>query len=196
MDNKAPLLMPNQHEPFNGDVYVMSEFLKLKNIFSIEVAVETGTCLGGTTKFLALNFNEVFTIEINKDYQDFAKKFILSDNVNYLLGDSAKKIKKVCKKIKGKKTIFFLDSHWQNKLPLLDELQAIADYGLRPIIAIHDFYVPDEKLGFDEWEGKRLDFNLIKSKLENIYGVGNYNYYYNTLEKSKFPNRGLIYILP
>ena len=193
--NKIPELMPNQDKPFNGDSFVVAEFLKLRNKFDIQTAVETGTCVGGTTKFLAENFKTVHTIEINKSFQNIAKIHVDSDNVDFILGDSAKEINKVCEVVKNKKVIFFLDSHWNEKLPLLDELTAIAKNKLTPIIVIHDFFVPNEKLGFDVWENKKLDLSLIKSYLNDIY-KGKYTYYYNTFPKSEKPNRGLIYIIP
>ena len=46
----APLLMPFQDLPFNGDSFVCREFLKIKEQLGITVAVETGSCMYSTTE--------------------------------------------------------------------------------------------------------------------------------------------------
>ena len=64
----------------------------------------------------------------------------------------------------------------------------------KAFIAIHDFFNPlDLSLGFDTYNGQRLDYEYIKESLEKIYPNG-YTYYYN--EKADGARRGVIYILP
>lgn len=202
---KEPNLMPFQDAPFNGDEFIEQEFLKLKHRFDIEAAVETGTCLGSTTLFLANNFEKVFTVEINKEYLRIAlQKFISHKNINTYLGDSPTILSTELSKLSNK-TIFFLDAHYlaakdnrvETHCPLLDELAAIANAGLKPIITIHDMKVPGEpQLGFDFFSGQPFTLEWIRPELDSIYGVGSYEYYYNSDEKSQGAKRGIIYITP
>jgi hypothetical protein len=92
--------------------------------------------------------------------------------------------------------IFFLDAHWGDFCPLLSELEVIAKYNF-PIIAIHDFKVPNEPtLGYDSINGQAFEYEWIKPSLDAIYGEGGYDYYYNSNEKSTEIKRGIIYITP
>ena len=73
---EIPYLMPHQMEPFNGDIFIEQEFLKLKEQFKIDTAVETGTCFGSTTKFLAKHFKKVVSIEISPGYLEIARSLM------------------------------------------------------------------------------------------------------------------------
>lgn len=197
--------MPYQDSPFNGDTFIQEEFLKLKHRFDLINVIETGTCLGSTTIFLSNNFEKVYTIEINESYLHIAKqKFISHKNIEVYQGDSASVLTYQLNKLSNR-TIYFLDAHWGNVCPLLNELTAIAHTGLRPVIAIHDFKVPGEPhLGFDSWNGQEFTFKWIKPSIDAIYNnrlleeniPDDYEYYYNTFEKSSGAKRGIIFILP
>ena len=198
-------LMPFQDQPFNGDTYICDEFLKLKEKHNIFTAVETGSCMYSSTKWLCENFDEVYTVEINHEYANYGKHKILEfnncftkvgiDSVGYLsfvLGE-------LIDKTKG--SIFFLDAHWGENCPLKDEIKAIAGLRLEiaPVIAIHDFYTNHpEELGYDTYKSESLSFDYIQNEvrmLELAYGC-NYNYYYNTPDKSIGAKRGIIYLTP
>ncbi len=162
-------LMPFQDEPFNGDVYIRRKFLELKEKYGLKNAIETGSCLFGTTRWLADNFNNVYTVEINKDFQDEGlKKMEGSVNMMALLGDSVELLPTMLK-FAGRDTIVFLDAHWHEHCPLLKELEIIRDSGLKPIIVIHDFVVPDNpELGFDSYQGQPFTWEWIKPIVEQI----------------------------
>ena len=76
-----PNLMPMQTEPFNGDLFVCSEILKLKEKFKIRHAIELGSCVGGSAKWFGENFISVWTIEINSVFRDICLKRI-EKNIN------------------------------------------------------------------------------------------------------------------
>lgn len=188
-----PILMPFQMESFNGDHFVREEFLKLKNEFDIKNVVETGTCFGSSTIFFTQNFENVHSIEINNDYLSVAKE--RNPMANYYLGSSDQILPSILPTLNGK-TIFFLDAHWENHCPLLNELSCIATMHNKPIIVIHDFYVPNTNLGYDSYGGQVFNYEWIKPRLDTIYGIDGYNFYYNSDEKSTEVKRGLIYITP
>lgn len=192
-----PVLMPKQDQPFNGDHFVAEEFLKLKEKFKVDRAIELGTCVGGTTKWLGENFDVVQTIEINGTFQDFAKQRCNRlTNIDFYLGSTVDKLAEVLACEGWKSELIFIDSHW-NTLPIFDELKIIKASGLKPVIAIHDFLVPNEpKLGFDSYEGVDISFVNIKSYIDDIYGEDGYDYHYNTDATSTEIKRGLIFIYP
>ena len=194
MEN-TPNLMPGQFKPFNGDSFIADKFLKLKKSFNLDIAVETGTCLGGTTKFLSENYKEVYTVEINKEWQKKAIDHCNATNITFISGNSANELGIIARKLTGKKVMFYLDSHWQDSLPLIEELIGIATSGLKPVIAIHDFLVPEErKLNFDVYKGQKLEFAFIKDAVVQIYGKDGYHIEYNSFDKSEYPNVGIIFI--
>ena len=189
-----PILMPFQDKPFNGDTFICNEFLNLKHKFNLKTAIETGSCVYSTTKWLGLNFKEVFTVEVNKDFAVWGRDKIEGmPHVGAFIQDSVEFLKALPPK---ENAIFFLDAHWGDFCPLLSELEVIAKYK-NPVIAIHDFKVPNEPtLGYDNINGQAFEFDWIKPSLEAIYGVDGYDYYYNSNEKSTEIKRGIIYITP
>lgn len=194
-----PVLMPFQMDAFNADFYIEQEFLMLKNKFGLKYAVETGTCFGSTTIFLAKHFEKVATVEIMPDYLTYAKtRFNDYKNIAAYGGDSRFFLAKMITEQRlTDKTMFFLDAHWGDKCPLREELRSIADMGIKPVIAIHDFKVPGEPgLGYDSWENQEFTFEWLKPLFDKIYGVGNYSYHYNSDAKSTQIKRGIIYLYP
>ncbi len=191
---------------FNDDTFIPEEFLKLKSKFSIKNAVETGTCEGETTNWLSKNFDNVFTIEINTNFLMTAKnKCIDSKNINFLCGDSSIIIKDVIELVKNERTIFFLDAHWGDYCPTASELIEIKNMVVKPIIVIHDFYVPGKShpegmhnmghsgWGWDYYPNFKYNWESIEKYIIDIYGE-DYEYYYN--EEVNGMRRGCIYIIP
>jgi hypothetical protein len=193
---KIPHLMPFQMQPFNGDHFIEKKFLELRDRFGIKTIVETGTCLGSSTIFFAKHFENVITIEANLEYQEIAiercKKEGI-DNVEFLLGDSSKILFDSIRKLGNETVMFFLDAHWGNNCPLIAELEQIETSLVLPIIAIHDFYTGDERLGFDSIHGQRFEYEWI---LPVIYTIGIFQPEYNTFEESAGAKRGIIYLSP
>lgn len=199
-----PILMPFQDQPFNGDKYVEAEFTELKNIFAITTAVETGSCLFSTTKWLGENFPKVYTVEISEEYASHGiHKVAQMENVHTSVGkDSVEFLKNHVSFAPEENVIFFLDAHWGNHCPLLQEIEAIAKLHKEgklhspPIIAIHDFYTGNDELGYDSYNAKRFDYDFIRGsilKLELAFGCI-YGHYYN--EVAMGAKRGLIYLFP
>lgn len=197
---EIPHLMPHQFEPFNGDTFIEREFLRLKDRFNIETAVETGTCFGATTKFLGRHFKRVVSIESNEGYLQIARDFIGSvENIHTYLGASEKILGEVLAQEVpiNEKIIFFLDAHWDAHCPLQDELRIIAEHKLRPVIVIHDFQVPDQPgLAFDSYGGQPFTFDWLKPLFDNIYGEDGYDHYYNSEINATEIKVGTIYVIP
>jgi hypothetical protein len=187
--------------PFNGDVFIEEEFLRLKQKYSLTTAVETGTNEGDTTIWLARNFQKAVSCELDRNLIDRCAKRFSDEKVHVELfhGSSEQVLDYVIPhRGIGHDTIFFLDAHWNSYCPLLDELEAIAKYELLPVIAIHDFKEPTGRLGYDSYNNQEYTFEWIKPKIDKIYSVKNkgYCHYYNAPEKACGANRGVIYIVP
>jgi predicted O-methyltransferase YrrM len=191
-----PILMQNQSGALNEDVYAQTDFLIMKAIHGLTTAVETGTCLGYTAEFLAKNYDHVHTIEVNEKYADIAYENRLKyyNNVSRYIGSSVDVLPDILKNCDDN-TFFFLDAHWNDYCPLLDELKHIASAKIKPVIAIHDFFVPDRpEYGYDSINGHPFDHEFIKKGLELIYGEGGYIISYN--REAVGAKRGIAYIVP
>jgi hypothetical protein len=198
-------LMPFQDMPFNGDLFIRAEYLKLKEKFNLNLAIETGSCLFSTTKWFAEEFDKTFTVESNpaffqmgiqrltKEEKETKAMAILGDSVNALTNIFPQFIND------NDRVVFFLDAHWEQDCPLLSELEAISKMKLSqpPVITVHDMFVPDRpELGFDTYNGQRFDFEWLKNSLDKVYesfGV-KYSYYYN--QEATGAMRGIIYVIP
>lgn len=190
------ILMPRQASALNGDTYACNEFLKLRDKFNINTVVELGSCVFGSTKWFANNFSKVITVEICEEFRNIGLKRTEGlTNITSILGDSITKLPEMLKMCDDK-TIIFIDSHWQT-LPLFDELKIIKNSGLKPVIIVHDCLVPNEpKLGYDSYEGVDISYAAMKMYIDDIYGVDNYEYHYNTDSESTDVKRGIIYCYP
>lgn len=190
-------VMPKQGTPLNGDVYACNEFLKLKEKFNVNKVVELGSCVFGSTKFFAENFTDVITVEISPEYRNVGLERTKGlTNIESLLGDSVAMLPLMLSKCDDR-TICFIDSHWYDNFPLIDELKLIKESGLIPIIIVHDCLVPNEpNLGYDSYNGVDISYATMKPYLDSIYGEDGYDYHYNTDAESTLVKRGLIYIYP
>jgi hypothetical protein len=193
---EEPVLMPYQSKPLNNDHFACAEFLKLRDKFNVNTLMELGSCVFGSTKFFAENFQKVITVEINEVFRNIGLRRTEGlNNITSLIGDSVTKLPEMLAMCDNK-TIIFIDSHWQT-LPLMDELILIKKSGLIPCIVVHDCLVPNEpKLGYDSYEGVDISYATMKPYLDDIYGVDRYEYHYNSDAESTDVKRGIIYIYP
>lgn len=192
-----PLLMPNQYLPFNGDEEVCKEFLSIKEKFGVTTSIELGSCVGGTTRWLAENFEKVITIEINEQFRNICLQRIAGlKNVQSILGDTVKWLPQVLKDCDDK-TIIHVDSHWSDNNPLLKELEIIAESGLKPCLMIHDMLNPNHpEYQYDEYpnEGIIYNWDYIAGHIRNIYTNG-FSLYYND-KSSSVVKIGCLFIVP
>ena len=192
-----PVLMPFQSKSFNNDFNVANEFLKLRDKFNVKTVLEAGSCVGGSTKWMANNFQNVITTEINETFRNFClertKEF---SNVKSYLANTTDVLAEILKSLDSN-IIIFLDDHWNEFFPLIDELKIIKQSGLKPVIIVHDCLVPNQpKLGYDSYNGVDISYATMKPYLDDIYGENGYEYHYNSDETSTEVKRGGIYIYP
>lgn len=194
----TPLLMQGQAFPFNGDGYAAAEVLGLQKKHGLIAAVETGTCLGVTTSWLAEHFAVVYTCELSETFAGYARQVLAPFlNVDLYIGHSPDAIANN----HPANALYFLDAHGisgkgEAVCPLLDELDAIAQAGIRPVIMIHDWQVPERPdLGHDNFpDGRPFALEHITTALDLIYGREGWDYHYN--DEAEGARRGILYVEP
>jgi len=188
--------MKKKLNPFNSDIYLEKKFLDIKEKYDINTAIETGTFHGATTIWFSENFEKVYTVECNKTYFDESGINIGNrKNVVRKFQDSPDFLKEILPLIDDSKTIIFLDAHWYTN-PVLNELDSIRKSGKKPILAIHDFKVPDRPdFGYDVYpdQGIVYEWKWIESHIRSIYG-DDFEIFYN--EEAVGAKRGCIFIKP
>lgn len=183
---------------FEGDCYLRIITETLCNDQNFDVIIETGSFKGMTTKHFCKMAKQVITVEINKEnFNDTCSNLKDIDNVKCVFGNSVDALKQLLPDLKEQKLFLWLDAHWGNDNPLLDELKTIQDNNLKPHIAIHDFKVPgNPTLGFDVYGNIVYEWDWISQSIENIYGKDNFIVSYNNEKESTGARRGTIFIQP
>jgi len=179
-----------------SDKNLLETTINLCEKFKITKFVETGSYHGGSAKIVSQYIRTVHTIENNPELHEIAKDNLRGvPNVKLHFGSSQEILKDIL--VENEENIFlFLDAHWGEYWPLIDELKVIAEKKIRPVIAIHDFFVPPNgKFSYDihPSNGTVLNFDYVKDSIEEIY-EGKYEYFYN-VECSDI-NSGIVYICP
>ncbi len=171
----------NQLTPgvFNGAPEFGPLFEYLRNKFHIDTVIETGTYHGGTTSFFALVFDRVHTIEVVESEYQIAKKSLNHyPNVECHLGSSEKVLNELLPSLKEKPLLFYLDAHWQDHWPLLEELGEIGKtHKDNCILVVDDFKVPGRTdIPYDSYGKKECSYKYIKNRLNEVFS--NYKFYY------------------
>jgi len=188
----------NEH-PFADDWYLMFEINELRKRYEVKTIIETGTWKGNTALVLSTLFDKVITIEINDDFFNEADWLEDRDNITRLLGDSAYWLN-IYGKLNYKKeepVMIFLDAHsFGNGCPLYKEIDSLIENDMNEVIlVVHDCLVPsNEQLGYDVYENVPISLSYIKGKLDDLYGVGQYTYFYN--RKALGEERGVLFVVP
>lgn len=153
--------------PFNNQVERRKIVDALIDALKPKLIVETGTFRGTSTRYFATNAQcPIITIEANPRTYGFARVNLLKfRNVRLLKGDSRAEIKKLSsrKEITSEPTLFYLDAHWGDELPLAEELDLIFSNWQMAVAIVDDFQVPDDSgYCFDDYgPGKSLTLSYI-----------------------------------
>lgn len=179
---KFPKLCIDNHRPqefreigasgFNWAPELTPYFLFLKEKFNIEACIETGTSRGESTLAFSRIFNSVDSIELDATTFDNAKeRFKGNKNITLHFGDSAKLIQPISELKKDKFVLYYLDAHWNDFWPLLDEIEGISKtHKNNCVIVIDDFKVPGRpEIYYDFYNNKECSHEYIKEKLQLVY---------------------------
>jgi hypothetical protein len=151
---------------FNRQEHRKKIFRELCGTFRFEAIVETGTWIGNTTGYMALETKlPVYTCELNPRFHALARARLTNvPNVHFDLSDSRQFLKRLSgTELTQKRTFFYLDAHWYDGLPLEEELRSIAKNWKEFVIMVDDFQVPgDSGYGYDDFYDQKLDFKTFE----------------------------------
>lgn len=154
------------HPPMNGQTERIELVRQIIARCRIARIVETGTFRANTTAWFATFGLPVITVEINPRYFGYARaRMRIHANVALHEGHSIDFLQSI---IAGPidrmaPTLFYLDAHWLDDLPLREEIELIVANFSRAVIVVDDFEVPDDPgYGFDDYgPGKRLSLEYL-----------------------------------
>ncbi len=158
----APYTVPDEDRilHFNGQRARADLFTAVLRALDCESIVETGTYLGNTTKYMADTSLPVYSCESSPVFFAIAKKELArKPNVDLFLGDSRAFLGHlIARGVHERRSFLYLDAHWNQDLPLVEELEIIARSWSEFVLMIDDFQVPhDDGYGFDDYgPGKRF----------------------------------------
>jgi predicted O-methyltransferase YrrM len=183
---------------FNNDSVVSDTVVQLVKDLKIDCIVETGTFRGTTTAFLSETFPEIdiYTIEVDfKTYLEAGKNLESYKNIKLLSGSSEKVLEALLPQLKDKRILFYLDAHWEEYWPLLDEFEAIRKTAKdNCCIVIDDFKVPFRQFQHDNYKNQPLDIDYIEQKMNEVYTTP---FYFFNDRTTRVPRAvGKIYIVP
>lgn len=195
-----------------NDKIAEKRFAELQRQYGFTTCFETGTHMGlGALR--ASWYCDVVTIEVNSDFRAQAMQNWLlrrtpvafwpqsvfvgggAHKITSILGSSPEALWEELKKEWHHPLCFYLDAHWGEYWPLLDELKVIAQASLPvpPVIIIHDCKVPGlDHFLFDSYAGVDLDYDYVKDALYEI----NPDYQISYNDESFDIKRGILYALP
>jgi predicted O-methyltransferase YrrM len=157
---------------FNGAPEIGTLITAIRKKYNIKIAVETGTYLGNSAAFFANLFDTVYTIEIDESiYKKVAPSLKIFPNVQAILGSSSKVLPEILPELSNEFILFYLDAHWGEYWPILDEINAISvTHKNKCVIVIDDVKVPNRpEFGFDSYHGQDLSFEYVKQALSEVF---------------------------
>lgn len=166
---RVALAGPNYFYPFgpamNGQTARLEATRQIVFRCGIRQIVETGTYRGTTTEWLAGFGLPVATIESHVPSYHFSKlRLRMKENVRVELGSSVKVMPELFREMDATlPTLFYLDAHWEEYLPLADEMQLIFPRFRSAVVLIDDFEVPgDAGYTYDDYgPGKALTHEYL-----------------------------------
>ena len=144
--------------PFNGQAGRVQLVNWLMELAPPALILETGTYRGTTTAHLAQNGASVVSIEARPRNLGFARRQLAGyGNIELRLGDSRDHLRRVladrAPSLDQAAALFaYLDAHWYDDLPLVDEIEIIFSAAPNAIVMIDDFEVPgDAGYAYDDY---------------------------------------------
>ena len=152
---------------FNGQKLRQGIFVAVVEENPLTAIIETGTFRGTTTELLARTLLPVYTVEAWPRFYEFARMRFRSqrDRVHVYEGDSRAFLRQLAadSSVPHDRVFFYLDAHWGEDLPLLEEVGIIFKSWTRAIVMIDDFKVPGTDYQYDDYgSGKALTLEYLE----------------------------------
>ena len=170
MDYEDESLKEEWGGPFNGQRCRQTMFEQLVSCLGFSAIVETGTFRGSTTQFMADRADvPLFSCELSQRFFYFAKMRLAAlKNVRLFCQDSRTFLSAILPggAVPGP-AFFYLDAHWNQDLPLWDEIKIIFGARIDAVVMVDDFRVPgDIGFGYDDYgPGKCLSVLNLRPNL-------------------------------
>ena len=175
IDHLNPSLRASWGGPLNGQARRQEMMRELVSLFNPKVIVETGTYRGTSTDFLrGIGNADIHTVEHDERFFRYSQiRFRNDPRVRVVHGDSRDYLERMSRTsaFPKERVLFYLDAHWDDDLPLWEELTCIQRAWTRSVIVVDDFQVPnDEGYGYDDWgAGKSLTEGLLPAAALSHY---------------------------
>jgi hypothetical protein len=141
--------------PLNGQIQRQRIFDELWQKVPLQAIVETGTFRGTTTVRFAECGVPIHTVEASPRYHAFAELRLrpLRDKVDLQFGDSRSFLRSLAARssVPRSNVFFYLDAHWEEDLPLREEVDIIFSGFRRSVVMVDDFEVPGTRYAFDDY---------------------------------------------
>ena len=169
IDLRRPGLWDSWGGPLNGQRGRQALVHDLVDLCRFTRIVETGTFRGVTTQFLAdLSGLPVFSCELIRRYFLFSCARLSRRDVHLVQSDSRSFLSNLARDphTSSGATLFYLDAHWEDDLPLAEELQIIAPQWPTSIVIVDDFRVPsDPAYAYDNYgPGRALEEAILPAE--------------------------------
>ena len=161
-------------EAMNGQVVRREIVRRIAVALPVDRVIETGTFKGHTTSFLARELGgPTWTVEADpKRAAAVQQRLGRRPGLHLCAGDSADVVADLVPQFERGRTFFYLDAHWEARLPLWAELAAVFANAEDPIVLIDDFAVPgDPGYGYDDYgPGQVLDADHLAPRVPDGFG--------------------------
>jgi predicted O-methyltransferase YrrM len=172
MDLPARAAMGTRFLGMNHQFIRAGIIMKLLNTLPFDAFLETGTFQGSTTLLVASQTKvPVLSCEVDEAFLRTARRrlFLFGSRIKLFQSDSREFLKTVLGDRSLKCPFIYLDSHWQEDLPLRGELAIIRELAGDCVVMIDDFRVPaDPGFGWDTYRGVNLEWTYIKTEFEGF----------------------------
>jgi len=163
----------NDLRGFNRQILRTALIVSLSERLKPTAFVETGTFYGETAiaaqDLLAV---PVYTVEVSLVNFLIAASIRLRTGrfkgIHQYRGNSPEVLRKLASDNRlGARPFFYLDAHWENYLPLADELDVIFRCFPWAVAVVDDFQVPAwPEFGFDRYQGIPIGVDIVKPVLK------------------------------
>jgi predicted O-methyltransferase YrrM len=165
---ERPKYLTSEEAGFNGQRLRKQIFRDLVTSIRFNAIIETGTWIGDTTGYMAEQSGlPVYTVEIDRRFFALAKHRLQHlAGITFRHGDSRTFLSELVNSEFVHDTLFvYLDAHWYDDLPLVEELRLVYSHWPNAVTMIDDFQVPgDGGYGYDDYGPKKcLAMRLIKN---------------------------------
>jgi predicted O-methyltransferase YrrM len=165
-DSRQPDLANAWGGPFNGQEARKQIVSEVAGVMQPTAVIETGSYRGTTTAFLRDLGAPVYTVELNAQlYFYVSRRFRRDERVEVAHGDSREYLEKLAQRsnVPKARVLFYLDAHWEDDLPVQEELEMIRTVWRESVVMVDDFEVPDDPAyGFDDYgPGRTLSVSCL-----------------------------------